>query len=367
MTKLIYIISHIDKAISFEWIYRDLNRDLNISFVFLGNKIPETGRSIKEQGGSIYFIKLENKRDYLLAGIRLTHILLKNKPDVVHTHLRDADILGLGISKILRIKKRLTTRHFSTFNQKYHPKSVKLDRSYTKWASDVVAISENVKQVLIEEGVNASKISLIHHGFDIDEFQNTDESKIRRLKEKYQTLNNYPVIGVISRYIEWKGIPFIIEAFKKLLIDYPNAKLILANAIGPLKKEIQEQLKTLPENSYVEIAFEKDLFSLYQLFDVFVHTPTDSKIEAFGQIYVEALAAGIPSIFTLSGVAHEFISDKQNAIVVDYKKSNQILDGIKLYLENQSFKKEIIINGKNSIKQFRLELFTNKLKRLYEK
>ena len=143
--------------------------------------------------------------------------------------------------------------------------------------------------------------------------------------------------------------------------------MVLANAIGPLKKEIQKKLKELPEKNYVEIPFEKDLFSLYQLFDVFVHTPIDSKIEAFGQIYVEAIASGTPSIFTLSGVAHEFISDRENAIIVDYKNPEQIASGVKFYLGNPSIKENIIKNGKNSINQFKLDLFVEKLNELYEK
>jgi len=365
MIKLVYIVSNIDKAISFEWLHNNLKNEFDITFIFLAPKFPLTGNYIKENGGKVIFIKFFGKKSYINVGLKLTFFLKKINPDIIHTHLRDADLIGLRISKLLGIKKRISTRHFSTFNKDYHPKSVKFDRLINKWTTDIIAISENVKDVLLEEGINASKISLIHHGLDLDKFQNVDELKINQLKEKYQTKGNYPVIGVISRYIKWKGHEYIIASFQKLLIEYPNAKLILANANGPLKKEIKKKLKMLPNDSYVEIAFEEDLFSLYNLFDVFVHTPINSQIEAFGQVYIESLAAKIPSIFTLSGIANEFIIHNKNAYVVNYKNSFEILKGMIKILEDHKYRENIISKGILSIHQFELDLFIQKLKGLY--
>lgn len=40
-------------------------------------------------------------------------------------------------------------------------------------------------------------------------------------------------------------------------------------------------------------------------------------------IYVEAFASGIPSIFTISGFANNFIEHCKNTMVVSYKNSNK--------------------------------------------
>ncbi len=44
-----------------------------------------------------------------------------------------------------------------------------------------------------------------------------------------------------------------------------------------------------------------------------MHVTIGKHYEAFGQIYVEALAAGIPSVFTLTGIAPEIIEHEHNA------------------------------------------------------
>src|SRR5256885_4070776 len=42
-----------------------------------------------------------------------------------------------------------------------------------------------------------------------------------------------------------------------------------------------------------------------KLLDVFVHAPIAPQVEAFGQVYVEAMAAGVPSVITRAGIRSE--------------------------------------------------------------
>ncbi len=143
-----------------------------------------------------------------------------------------------------------------------------------------------------------------------------------------------PVIGVVARYEILKGIQCIIPAFRRLLEDFPDAKLVLANAYGHYAHQIRRLLRgMLPDHSYCEIQFEPDPVALYSSFDVFVHTPLVAGYEAFGQVYVEALAAGLPSVFTPSGIAAEFITDQLNAHLVPFQDSDAILSQHQVYFE----------------------------------
>jgi len=191
------------------------------------------------------------------------------------------------------------------------------------------------------------------------------KKKIKQLKIKYNTLNKYPIVGVISRYVLLKGIHYTISAFSNLLKKYPRAHLILANARGNSKEFIRNELKQLPADSYTEIAFENDLFTLYQLFDVFVHVPINSEVEAFGQTYVEALASGIPSIFTLSGVAKEFIINREDALVVDFESTEQIYKSLCELIENKDLCKKLIETGKMHVKKYNISNYIDKLHQLY--
>ena len=365
--KIVYIVSNIDKAVGFEWIADKIDSSkFQLYFIILNSSDSYLDQWLKARNIPSFYIKYNGKKSFISSFIKILFVLNKLKPDVVHTHLLEANLIGLTAAKILGIRKRIYTRHHSTFHHDYFPKGIKYDRWSNYMSTQIIAISKNVQEVLTnKEGVLKSKTSIIYHGFDFDKFQKIDNQKIIQLKAKYN-ISHSPVIGVIARHIKWKGITYIIEAFKMLLIKYPKAKLILANSSGPHHKYILDQLNQLNSENYTLIKFEPDLFTLYQLFDVYAHTPIDDTIEAFGQTYVEALAAGIPSVFTLSGVAKEFIKDQENAFVVGYKNSVEVYHAIESLIENKPLRKKLINNGKQSIKQFSLDLFIKKLEKMYE-
>ena len=276
-------------------------------------------------------------------------------------------MIGLTAAWVLGIKKRIYTRHHSTFHHENFPKAVKYDKWANNISTHIIAISVNVKNILTYmEKVPESKISLIYHGFKLNIVKAKDQLKIESLNIKYKLNNSAPIVGVIARYINWKGIQYIIPAFKKLLVDYPNAKLVLANSVGPHIENIQIALKTLSPDSYVEIPFENDIFSLYPSFDIYVHVPINKEIEAFGQTYVEALAAGVASIFTLSGIGSDIIKDGFNALVVNYKSSDDIYNKMIILLTDKKLRNRLIANGQKSVSKFSFDKFVKALKFLYQ-
>jgi glycosyltransferase involved in cell wall biosynthesis len=266
------------------------------------------------------------------------------------------------------VKKRVYTRHHSTYHHDYHASMVKYDKVVNFLSTHIASISENVTSVMVSrEKVNLSKIFLVHHGFELEKFRNVDQKKVDALRSKYNVENQFPVIGVISRFTSWKGIQYIIPSFKQLLVKYPDALLLLANASGDYEGEIDKKLESIPSSSYRKIVFETNLFSFYQLFDIFVHVPVDEFAEAYGQVYVEALASGIPSVFTLSGVAREFIINEENALVVPFKDESAIFNAMERILSDVKLRKSLSLSGLEAVKgRFEITNMMNTLYKLYD-
>ncbi len=368
--KINYILFGIDKAPAFEWIIGRINRQkFHLEFLLISDK---KNTHIEEHciSNNIPFYKIEytSKKDIPASVWKVYKILRNTKPDAVHAHIFEGGLIGITAAFLARIPQRIYTRHYSTYHHQFHPNGVKYDKIINQLSTHVVAICNNVRDILIQlEKVPENKVYLIRHGFDLEDFYNVSEVRINAIKSKYNPANKSPVIGVVSRYTFWKGIQYIIPVFKNILKKYPNALLVLANANGDYKKEIKKLLEDLPVGSYTEITFENDNAALFKLFDVFVHVPIDKNVEAFGQIYVEALAAGAPSVFTPSGVSPEFVVNGKNAVLVDFNNSKQIEDAIVRILENKEFKDTIIENSKMNLDNFfSLNLMIDKLEKLYE-
>ena len=366
--KVTYILFQIEKALGFEWALEHLDKTkIELSVISINvSKDSVFELFCKKMNIAYYRIEYASKWSIPLATFNTYKILKTIQPDAVHCHIFESNLIGLTAAILAGVKKRIYTRHHSTFHHTTQPSGKKYDLLINKMATHIISISENVSNVLTEkEGVPKEKIHLIHHGFDLSFFNNISAERQEKVKRKYNPEGRHPVIGVISRYTEWKGIKYTIHAFLRLLEKYPNALLILANAKGR-DKEIIELIKKLPEKNYIEIVFEEDNAALYKLFDVFVHVPVDSEIEAFGQIYIEALAVGIPSVFTLSGVAREFIVNKENALVVNFRSAEQIFDAVCSILQDGDLRDKIIQNGKRAIeKNFSLPMFIEKLEKIY--
>lgn len=369
MKKVVYIVSDIDKALAFEWIADFLNKEkFELQFFLVGKKSTALSLYLQKRGIPFTMFTLESKIGIPLVFVRIFFQLLFFRPAVVHTHLFYANLIGLTAAWLLRIKKRIFTRHHAML----HYREFKSGRKWDRWcnwiATDIIAVSENVRYILISlDKANPAKIRLIHHGFDLAYFDVVEPSRVDKQRMEYLSrLDAYPVIGVISRYIELKGIQYIIPAFKNVLNMYPGARLILANAQGSYAPVIKSMLHELPPGSFTEILFQNDLAALYKLFDVFIHASVDEKSESFGQTYVEALASGVPAVFTLAGVAPEFIRHEYNALVVEHKSAQAIEIAIKRILNDSGLRRQLIENGRKSVEQFSVEVMIANLENLYE-
>ncbi|MBL0742449.1 glycosyltransferase family 4 protein [Chryseolinea lacunae] len=365
--KVFYIISDIDKALAFEWVNDGLDKHkIELHFLLLGKTETPFIEFLRSRNTPHHVVPYRGKADLLRAWWSVFKILRNHKPDVVHTHLWIANLLGLSASWLAGIRKRIYTRHHATLHYREYPSGLKWDKLNNRLATDIVAISKSIEEILVDwDGANPAKVTRIHHGFDLHYFEAIAPETVDRLRDKYKLAGQHPVVGVIARYTPWKGIQFIIPAFKKIREKYDKGHLVLANAQGEYEGAIREMLRTLPEGSYTEIKFEANIAALYRLFDVFVHVPTDAHAEAFGQTYVEALAAGVPSVFTLSGVAREYIQHRENAMVVDFENSLQIEEAIVEILESLVLREQLTASGSDVVKSFGLGLFMERLENLY--
>ncbi len=368
MKKLCWVVSNLDYSKQFDQIERHLSNSYELSYIFLSERRPVLYDLFKERGHQVFHIKYISKKNMPAVIIELYQIFRKIKPDIVHTHLFEASFSGIIAAWLAGVKSRVLSRHHSNEAHLYYPlRAVYYDKLLNLLATKIIAVSDVVSNVLTElENVPQNKIEVVPHGFQLEEIVSQPEA-LQQVKDDYNLSQSYPVIGVVSRFVEWKGIQYIVPAFGELLKDYPRAKLVLANARGSYSKELNCLLQeTLEPDQYVLIDVERRIFDLFKSFDIFVHTPIMKEIEAYGQVYIESLASEVPSIFTLSGIANSFIVDKENATVVPYQNSEAIYRTMKLLLSDNDLRQRIVKKGKEDVwKFYHISLMMSRLDSIY--
>lgn len=366
--KITYIISDTHKAVFFENTALGLReKGIELSFILINSEHTELSLFLEKNHFETYHLHVKSLARSFKQILQCRSILQKIQADTVHCHISTANWVGLWAARFAFVKQIIYTRHSGeplvhTFKERL------IDQFQNILATKIVAISTNIKDILLRQGVTENKIILINHGFDLARMLNPDPAEVLRIKNTYNPGNQFPVVGVVARWLELKGIQYIIPAFIELLTKYPDAKLCMFNASEHAEygKEIKNLLSAIPARNYEAVVFENNVFDLYHLFDLYIHVPVNPDCEAFGQTYIESLAAGIPSIFTLSGIAREFIIDQENALVVDYKNSAEIHEAILLLLDNKLLRDKLTIKGKQNMQErFGLPVYLKKLIQLY--
>jgi glycosyltransferase involved in cell wall biosynthesis len=366
--QVVHILSSIEKSLAFEWLLPRLTREYDVKVILLNPRETPLEIFLRERNIQCQRITLRGKRDFPFAFLRLLMLLLRLRPAVVHVHLLDAQRLALPAAWLARIKKRVYTRHNSTLHHRYYPAGIKYDR-WSNWlATDIVSVSQATDYALFElEGVSRSKVTKIPHGFDFASFDEVTEERKEAVRRKWSIPRARPVIGLVSRFIEWKGLQFALPAIANFQKKNPDVCVVLANAQGPFAGEVNELLSDFSPGSVIRIPFEEDMLALYALFDLFIHVPVDEYVEAFGQVYIEALACGVPSIFTRSGIAAEFVENEVSALVVEHQSAEAIEKALSRLWTDNTLRNRLSQSGKSLVRsRFGIDAMIGQLQRMYD-
>jgi glycosyltransferase involved in cell wall biosynthesis len=170
---------------------------------------------------------------------------------------------------------------------------------------------------------------------------------------------------MITRFVWWKGVEYGLEAFTRFLRVDPDAVLIIAKPVGPHESIVRPLLDAIPERNYRLIEHERDIAALYKTFDSLMHLPVSAGVEAWGQVYVEAMAAGVPMVCTRSGIGNELLVDGENCVLVDYRDSDATFAGLLRLASDEPLRSLLIANGPNDVARFSRSPDLNTLDFLY--
>lgn len=165
-------------------------------------------------------------------------------------------------------------------------------------ATHIVVESSFVKTTLVENGVNAGRVSVIPLGVDLDLFR---PAPTRREEGPVRFL----FVGAIQAR---KGIPLLFEAWKSL--GTKNAELRLAGGGTPSALAL---IPKIPGISYLGQCPHPRLPALMRECDALVFP---SFFEGFGLVLLEAMACGLPVITTPATAGPDLITDGVEGFVV---------------------------------------------------
>ena len=233
-------------------------------------------------------------------------------------------------------------------------KSLLNDLSWKK----MLCVSKSVAGDCFAKGINIDRLHTQYLGVNRKEFRPfLDKDWLRKT---FNLPENAKIILHASRIIsdrrdilKEKGITTLLESFSQLVTKDPLFRLVIAVAspLKHLKAEFHYALDKI--NGYIQLhnigqkVFIKE-FSLeemplvYNGADLFVLA---SENETFGQVYIEAMACGIPVIGTNVGGVPEIITDGYNGFLIAPGNPSILAQKIEEIFNNEQVRKGFIENS----------------------
>ena len=373
--KVCYIISGltvISSANQFELTACKLKEryGIKINFILLGDTNSMLEKRMLSLGFRVKSIYCKKKSDWPKALFSTIFYLIKNRVQIIHCHLLAANIIGLIAGIICFIPFRIYTRHHAMEHHRRHKKSLIFDYISNILSTHIISESDIVTNILCNlENVRSSKIHQFSPAMDLAQYANKDKDLRAKMLQKYNLKESDVVVGVCSRFDYYKGIKYIIEGFGLACKKHKNIKILFFGASGVEFESLSKLAKSkLPKETYKFIKYEKSILGAYSIMDIFIHVPIAYDEEAFGLVYVEAMASALACIFTISGISGKLVKQNENALIVGYKSSSDIFNALQRLIINKDLREKIGIKAqKDMVKNFPENEAYENLNYLYKK
>jgi len=214
------------------------------------------------------------------------------KPDVIHTRLSQAALIGGYWGKKLDIPVLCTV-------DKY-PKA-----KYYRYATHLAACSSDVASHMISLGFDENKVTVVSNPIDASRYERPKDY-VPEMRKKSGTPEETPVILAAGRFVDWKGFDVLIEACADLA-KFFDFRLWLAGD-GDERKTLEDMASSLAVKDIATFwGFIEDVRPLMWEADLFV-LPSKTP-EPFGIVALEAMACGLPLVATKAGGVLDFVDE----------------------------------------------------------
>jgi len=226
-----------------------------------------------------------------------------------------------------------------------------------------VATTKEIEEGLLADGFPARKIMRISNFIDSDSFSPPGQDQKSGLKE-VTGFRESPIVIFSGRFIERKGISYLLHAWKTLQCDFPKARLVLLGD-GPLLLGMKRLSRKLDiENS---VQFEGHIpmvKNFLQASDIFV---LPSLQEGMPNALLEAMACGLPPVATRIGGVEDIIIEGENGILVKPGDAADLAAGLRKFLADHDLLETIASKAQQTIRDhYTLESIVPRYLSLYK-
>jgi glycosyltransferase involved in cell wall biosynthesis len=266
--------------------------------------------------------------DFFRFGIRLLTVLHRLKPDILYSFLPDANLVGLILGRLVRVKRvawgvRASNMDVSRYDW-LAGVSLHLSTFLSRFPNAIIVNSYAGSEFHRSIGYYTNRMMVISNGIDTDRFK-PDHLSGLRVRDVWGIDRETITIGLVGRLDPMKDHTTFLRAVKIFDKEERSVRFVcIGYGKEPYKSEIHSLCMTLGLNGSLIWAGERyDMTAVYNAMDIV--TSSSSFGEGFSNVIGEAMACGVPCVVTDVGDSARIVG--KTGIIVPPKDPQALADG----------------------------------------
>lgn len=306
-----------------------------------------------QEGCHLWDFRIKDRFD-LGAILRLARFLRQNRVDILHTHVRLADLVGALAGRLARTPVVLTTIHDRIhldergvrrrgFNSQVYNFLLR------HFFHAVIAVSEATRQDTIEQtGLSPQKVYHIINGTDLERLHIAANPGQKRAELGFEAEDR--LIGNVARLKGWrslkKGHEDLLQAATLVLARELRAHLLIVGD-GEAQPYLEEVAQNLGLSQRVHfLGFRRDALEIMACLDIFV---LSSHWEGLPRTLMEAMGLGVPCVATAVDGVPELAGGEEGALLVPPQDPPALAQGILRLLGDQALARKLADEGQKRV------------------
>lgn len=314
---------------TFEKIRMHDRNHYRIVLVYLKRKTDQPNR-MEQEGFTCYYLFDNNKKPRLIPAVsKLIRILKDEQADLIHAHNRACIVCAVW-AKIFVPRVKILA-HVHSFNIVRKFKRRLFYQLLGRKIDCLTGCSESTTLFLRNHvpGISPNKITTIPNSISADRFSHPTVDR-ETVRNEWNLSSNQFLFIAAGRLAKEKGFNHLIQAFKTVHEQHPQARLLIAGE-GPEHERLKTQIENLNMHPSIILAgFRQDTVNLFHAADCFV---LSSLKETFGLVVLEAIAADCPVIATDCGGVKDILSSPDYGTLIPLADVNALTDAMLRTLE----------------------------------
>lgn len=178
-------------------------------------------------------------------------------------------------------------------------------------------------------------------------------------------------IVYVGRWVEEKGVKFLLEGFAKAKqkLDFISLDFVGSGSLEDYVKDFIIEQKLEDSINIVGYIKNEELpyyISRAQL-DIYPSITVKRWEEQVGTVNFQALACGTALLTTRSGAIPEYIKEGRGAMLINEKSSEEIAEALIKFFSNEEFKNGLLADAREAAKEYDIKKEINKAQELLKK